>query len=320
MRILKFRAQKIIYNITAFLFVASFAFSAPHAQAQNATSKDVLKILQQVHQQADGLLMAEFVDPSSLPPKRNYSKRYPRHVYHKARDVSEMMSKLSLMHQLQTSNLSSYQTKALVPTDVLNIVVNMKEQMDVMADYFEVEPQSDEQTENQESLGAVTPTDVYASIAHLQDKLIAIGAVPPKPNDVFKAATIIFDDIQAIARKEGRPDTSSMSGVDEDLTPRDTYVLAFELFSEMNALLEGKPDNFIRGDIVRPYTSQIQKPSPQHVLDLLINMQAEIHALNLAYETNFSYIDQMDKTYAGKTPSDVHYVLRDVKSLLRQFN
>lgn len=320
MNILMSRTKKIFYNTAVFIFVVSLIFSAPLAQAQEASAEEMFEMLQQIHQRADQLLAAEFIDPNTLRPQRDYAKRLPRHVYHKARDVGKMLNDLTLLHQLPTPNLPDYKAQTLTLSDVKNLVVTIKERVDVLADYFKLEPQSVANTESVRSLRIVTSTDVYKSLAHLQAKLIAIGAPLPKPNDVFRIAENIFGDIQTIARMQGKPETASVPEVRQNITPKATYSLAYDLLLDMKTLLKGKADNFVTGGIVPPHMPAIKDPSSPDVLDLLINIQAEIHNLRSSYGAAFNNSHQQIEKFTGKTPQDVYRTLFMTQSLLWQFN
>jgi len=235
-------------------------------------------------------------------------------VYHKARQTYETLSQLLLFHGLPTPPAPDYVAVPITPVDVLVLVQHLQKGVAQLADYFElshlptpIKPPSE-----------ASATDVYQSLAALDSKFIALGALPPTANKVFAISQTIFDDIHTIARLKNIP-PPPVAELTRNITPKESYALAYDILQDMQALLKGKNKNFVAEGIISPHTTPIQTPTPNHVLDLLVNIQAEIHDLRLGYNTpyNKSAHNESGAT-AGKTPQDVYQSLYMTQTLLWQ--
>lgn len=295
--------------------VCSVLASQP-AFAQSGSSAENFAVLQKTRAFLDGVAQADFIPPST-DPQKTFVLRQPRHVYYKARHVATTLNRLMILHGLPTPALPNLVIGSISKDDVQQLISHIAQGAESLSDYFDA-PFTPPTTTS--LLAEVTPTQVYQALDTLEHKLISLGALPPTPNDVFIISQHVLDSLQLIARAQEKEDTVTPSPLTKPITPKAAYTLAHELMQDLQALIKNKGSNFIAGGILVPHSPIVAAPKPEDVLDLLVNIQAEIHALRIAYKVNTSKNTSPYSGVAGKTPQDVYQLLYMAQTVLWQFN
>ena len=138
------------------------------------------------------------------------------------------------------------------------------------------------------------PSDVYAMLARCELRLAKLGTTFG-PSDCYREAGLLERELEVLSAarqvKVTAPPATGLAGK----KPADCYAAAHELFAALAPLSKDIP--------IQAPAARTGELKPAHVLDLLSQALADIHALRIAAGRKDSL--RLPELVAGKAPGDV---------------
>ncbi|WP_089728113.1 hypothetical protein [Candidatus Thiosymbion oneisti] len=246
---------------------------------------------------------------STKPPKVkvNLTKRMPRHVLQKTREVYGDVQKLRKLKGLDEKALPSFPVRTVKPADVRGLADK------TLADVKEVRKKVGAAAPTAAPLpSGKEPTDVYAELMQVKASIGGLGVPETTPNDAYQVALTIISDIEKVRAAKGIKVAVADPAAAKGKKPKDVYKEAYKLLGKVKALT--KKDGYgVPGGVVMP--NKLDGPiTPTEVIDILNNILAEVGAIKVAVGATAA--TEFPGKQSGKTPSDVYNALRKAEALV----
>ena len=232
------------------------------------------------------------------PQEVGLGPRQPRHVLQEARQVHEQVQVLRYLYGLEPRSLPPLEADQVGPEQVLAVVRDTVESVREVSALFGLDVDETLPPERTE----VLPEQVYAALLDLGRWIQALGLPAIVPNDVYRVAAALRQQVEALARLRGvtlppRPRPS------RDKTPSDAHAAATALSQAMADLVAGDDEFHVAGGVLVPAT--VPSPlTPFDVMQVLQSLLADSFAVNRAAGSRSPL--ELPPPLAGRSPSDVY--------------
>ncbi len=248
--------------------------------------------LELMHESNDSMPIVD-IDAPELTPRR------PRHVMQKAREVLLKVQLLRRINGLAQNDLPPMPLHEVRPADVKAVVDLIRRDLAALRSIFGVT----KAPFSAPNPTGKTPTDVYSDLVRAGEQLDGLGIPRIVPNDVYRVALTIVDDLEKVRIARGVTEAVPTLLGSKDKQPSDVYAKAFEILRALGALTSENPDIEIPGGIVL-LNRRSGRIEPAHVMDLLNNILAEISAIKVTVGARS--LTEFAPPQAGRTPSHVY--------------
>jgi hypothetical protein len=268
------------------------------ASAQNITPSHVYQVVDNVN--GELALMHEANGSKAKMDKKApaLTKRRPRHVIQKAREVFSKVQELRKINGLATNPVPGFPVREVKPADVKQIVAAILKNVRDLRPKFKIAKPSP----NVALASGKNPTDVYGNLALSGRQVDGLGIPRVVPNGVHQLAMTIIGDLEMIRAKRGLTGKIAMESGAKRKKPKHVWNRGYELLTGLKSLTTSNPNFAIPGGVVLP-NKRSGKIRPGHVMDLLNNVLAEISAIKVKVGANTP--TKIAEMPSGKTPSNV---------------
>ncbi|CAK0752438.1 conserved hypothetical protein [Gammaproteobacteria bacterium] len=235
--------------------------------------------------------------------------RYPRHVFQKAREVLIKVEMLRSLNGLSENPVPVFPVTEIKPANVLKMLDTALQDLTELRPIFKVT----KKIAPAPLLPGKVPTDVYGNLQKASNSLDGLGIPKTVPNDVYRLALMIVDDLEKIRAARGKTDPVNATTGTTGKKPLDTYNRTFEILEALKAKVEIDPALKITGGIVLP-NRRTGAITPSYVLDLENNVLAELSAIKAV--TSISSPTVLPPPPQGKTPSDTYDLLTKALTMI----
>lgn len=275
---------------------------APAAGAQEAEPKHVFRVAQTMMKEVALLHRADLRD-FKRPEVREIPGRKPRHVLMEARRVYESVQELRFLNGLERKELEPVPVRHVRPADVREMGDRALADLRNLREVYGVEEVVEQPPLREE----ITPTDVHVKFRELQAALRTLGVPAIVPNDVYRRAEMLANELDKLAEHYGVPGRQPVDEPSTDKTPPDVYARVVELGERVAALAEDAPDLDVPGGVSRPPDPD-HEPTPADVLGVIRLLLADVTAIKA--ELGIESPAEVPPQRVGRTPSDVYDLAR----------
>lgn len=284
----------------AMLAVGSILISAP-AVAQ-ITPSHVYQVVDTINAELAAMHEANASTPKVDEGAPALTPRNPRHVIQKAREVLQKIEVLRSLNGLPENPVPPFPVAELTAGNVKALVdVAYKELVELRPVFkvTKVVPQAPLPTDK-------TPTDNYAHLQKASDALDGLGIPKTVPNDVFRLALMIADDLEKVRAARGKTGPVEAATGATGKKPLDVYNRTFDILEQLKAKVESDPALKIPAGVILP-NRRSGAVTPTQALDLENNLLAELGSIKFVVGATSPTV--MPPPPQGKTPSDTYDVL-----------
>ncbi|MFZ5609325.1 MAG: hypothetical protein ACOY99_06925 [Pseudomonadota bacterium] len=281
----------------------AFSLLSPSMAWARASSAKIHQEIAALERELDAFHAANLSHPLADPGAPPLTQRQPRHVYQKAREVFVKVQKLRGLHQLETRPVPLLAPREVALGDVHRLVKAIRTDLDGLRPAYKVTaiPGEDDDPAQEG-----TPSDLYAALDMVSRSLDGLGLARQMPNDVLQVALTIIGELEAIRQCRGLAAPPAVAKNTEGKQPKDNYARAFALHQALKTLSESS-ERFAIPDGVRLLNPRTGPIRPEHVLDLLNNVLADVIALKARLGVRHTL--PFAPTQSGATPSHVYDAL-----------
>lgn len=299
----RFSAPRTLSVVKIFAGAAllAVAFAGTPAVAQ-ITPSHVYQVVDTINAELAAMHQANASQPRFDDSAPVLTPRRPRHVVQKAREVLLKVQMLRVLNGLPENPVPDYPTRELTPSDsklmvdaILRDLRDLRAKFNVAGEPAPAALQSDR-----------TPTDVYANLQKASDQLDGLGIPKTVPNDVYRLAIMIVDDLEKIRTVRGKTTPIPVPADVPGKKPLDTYSRVFEILESLKAKVDADPSLKLADGVVLP-NRRTGAINPSHVLDLENNLLAELGALKVGLGIASTTV--LPKPQEGKTPTHTYSLL-----------
>ena len=278
------------------------------AIAQDITPSHVFQVIQNINAELAAMHEANASQPLVDQNAPALTPRAPRHVVQKAREVLLKVEVLRTLNGLPERPVPPFPVAEITPSHVKVLVDQaLTDLLDLRAKFNVTKP-----------ISAVplvmgkTPTDNYIDLQKASESLDGLGIPKIVPNDVYRLALVMVDDLEKIRAARGKTDTVEAPTGATGKKPLDTYNQAFAVLEQLKSKVEGDPSIKLAGGIVLP-NRRTGTITPAHVADLENNLLAELGSLKFAVGVTSPSL--LPPEPQGKNPSDTYDILTKALAL-----
>ncbi|MBT8154249.1 hypothetical protein KMP13_10135 [Epibacterium ulvae] len=281
---------------TAVFAAACFAL-AGGLHAQEATPSHVFQVTEHIVQELKALNAENFSTARTITAPEDPTK--PRHVLFLVRDQWRKVQLLRFINGLKSHSLPPENIHAITPAEVKAQVEKLLVEVQELRSAYGLG--ASEITAELPS--GKTPTDVYGNLLQISAELDALGVPSTVPNDVYRLAASVVENLEGLAQRENIALTRAELPKSKGRTPTDAYAAALDLIAAIQNLASTKEAFAIQGGITVP-TAAAGSKSPSDVIVVLSRAQADVMALLNAAKSQGQLTTA--EYEGGKTPSDVY--------------
>jgi hypothetical protein len=290
----------------AFLLI----WSCRPGNSGEVTPSGVYQVVETINGELSALLAASGGYSGPVVDRPLPTRRQPRHVLQKAREVMLKVQVLRAENGLPETQLPPFPTTEATPADSkLMVTAILRDVLDLRSKFNVTTP-----VLPAPEVAGKTPTDVYAGLQRASDTLDALGVPRTMPNDVCRLAVMINEELEGIlvARKRTQPAFIAAPGTGSK-TPEDVYAQAYTVLDRLRAKVEADPGLTILGGIVLP--NRRDPPlTPNDILDLENSLLAELGAIEATL--GIASRIPVPPLIRGRTPSDIFDLLARAQALV----
>lgn len=282
-----FRLFLATASIAGSILLSNVAFAA-------TTPSDIYKITEDIKAE-----LAFFHDANISESKTSilhHSARKPRHVLQKAREVFLKVQLLRKSKGLSENKLAPFEVKNVTPGDVGDLMDKVLKDLQGLRVEYETEAPTAVALVDGKS-----PSDVYANTADISVSIDALDIASVVPNDAYRIAMTINNDLELIRKAKGITKFIVMPTASKGKSPFDVLNKVHEVFAKLKKL-SAQQGFEVKGGIEAPSIPK-GKVSPAIVLDAQNNALADIGAIKKS--AGVKAPTQVVEQPSGKTPSDV---------------
>jgi len=282
---------------------------SPVSNAQSITPSHVYQVVDQVNAELTLLFAADLATPPKSAGEPEKAKRNPGHVISKAREALMKVQTLRYVNGLILKTVKTSPVRKIVPADVKGIVDQL------LVDVRELRP-AYKITQKAPDIAlkpGKSPTDVYNNLSISLAMIDALNIPKTAPNDVYRAALSIVDDIIKIRAGSGVKARVRKPAKSKGKKPADAYNQGYAILVSVKKLGATSSKLAALSKIVLP-TRKTKKISPAAVLELLNNVSAELLPFKMMVGANKP--SKIAKPQSGKTPSDVFDITAYAQALV----
>lgn len=285
-------------NLIGYLSILAVLGAGAPALAQGITPSHVYQVVDNIN--GELALLHESNGSKSRTDKKApaLTKRRPRHVIQKAREVLLKVQALRKINGLAAKSVPTLPVREVRPADVKNIVTRVLGDIRELRAKFGVSKPSPAAS----LTTGKTPTDVYGNLLRTGLQLDGLGIPRIVPNDVHQVALTIISDIEMIRAARGLTKKVAFKGGTKRKKPKHVFQHSFKLMQAIKNLSEKKFDFAVPGGVVLP-NNRSGRIKPGHVIDLLNKVLAEIAAIKVKLGVTTPTV--LAPAQSGKTPSNV---------------
>lgn len=301
-------AFRTCYPARSYRFVAATVcvllavFAGGAASAQQITPSHVNQVVDELVLELELLHDANFSAADLSSVNLNLTARRPRHVLQKGREVFLKVQSLRFINGLPPRELPAMPVREIKPSDVKRMVDDVLSSARELRSVYGVTAVAKKPALQ----SGLKPTDVYRTLIRASAMVDQLGVPGTVPNDVYRVALTINNEIELIRAKVGINVSVPAGARSKGKSPADAYNQGFALLNGLKSLTEGIAEYKIPGGVVLP-TKKTGAITPSDVLDLLNNILAELSAIKV--KTGVATSTQLVAAQSGKTPSDVYDAL-----------
>lgn len=288
------------------LFLA--AVQPSPARAQDITPSHVFQVIENINAELAGMHEANASQPKVDESAPALTPRFPRHVVQKAREVLLKVELLRTLNGLPENPVPPFPVTEITPGNVKMIVDQaLTDLLDLRAKFNVTKPV----TTTPLVMGK-TPADNYANLQKASDSLDGLGIPKIVPNDVYRLALVMVDDLEKIRAARGKTDPVDAPAGATGKKPLDTYNQAFAVLEKLKSKVETDPSIKLVGGIVLP-NRRTGAITPSHVADVENNLLAELGSIKFAVGATSPSV--LPPEPQGKTPSETYDILTKALAL-----
>lgn len=293
-------------KVSAIVAAALIGLSAP-LSAQEATPNHVYQVTDQILQELKALNSENFSKAGAV--KLSNDPTSPRHVLFLVRDQWRKVQLLRFMNGLNSNSLAPATVHEVRPQEVKDYVNKMLVEVQALRSAYGLPP-SDIKAPLP---SGKKPVDVYANLMRISAELDALGVPATVPNDVYRVAASISQNLETLASAKGVDVSSYTAPASTGRTPRDAYTAALELIGAMQTLAEMDQTYQVKGGLSVPVAADGPK-SPADVILVLSRALADTMAMMNSADVGNTVATAPYE--GGKTPSDVYNTITYARLLV----
>lgn len=282
---------------TSFLALLVVAGIGSTSFAQGVTPSHVYQAVDRVNNE---LALMHEANSSKAKVDKNapaLTPRRPRHVLQKAREVLLKVQALRQINGLAVKAVPALPVRDVKPADVKGLVDAILADTKDLRAKFSVGKAAAEPA----LPSGKTPTDVYANLMRASLQVDGLGIPRVVPNDVYQVALTIIDDLEKVLAAKGATTKVALVTGSKGKKPKHVFANGMKLLARIKEITS-TADLAIPSGVVMP-NSRKGKIRPEHVMDLLNNVLAEIGAIKA--KIGVTSPTELAQAPSGKTPSDV---------------
>ncbi len=270
---------------------------ATTAMAQGTTPNHVFQVTEQIMLELKQLNAENFSTARDIQAPMDEAN--PRHVLFLIRDQWRKVQLLRFINGLESNSLPPAVIRDVTPTEVKTQVDRLLIEVQALRSAYGLEAASDILVPLPNDK---TPTQVYANLLRISAELDALGVPATVPNDVYRVAASIVENLDYLAKRENIDTSHIVQRSAIGRTPQDAYYAGLELISALKNLAEMNSELSVQGGIAIPHSDETKK-TPGDVIVVLSRALADVMALMNAADTRPAMLTAPYE--GGKTPSDV---------------
>ncbi len=283
-------------KVSAVVAAAFIGWTAP-LLAQEATPNHVFQVTDKILQELQQLNAENF--SKAAPVETLQYSTAPRHVLFQIRDQWRKVQLLRFMNGLNSNSLAPATVHQVTPQEVKDNMTQMLMEVQALRSAYGL-PASDITAPLP---SGKKPADVYAKLMQISAELDALGVPATVPNDVYRVAASISQNLETLAAAKGVTIDDVAHPHSSGRTPNDVYVAALDLIAAMQSLVEQDQSYEIKGGISVPSSKEGAK-TPAEVIRVLSRTLADTMAMMHSARVGKTVI--IAPYQGGKTPSDVY--------------
>ncbi|MCK0069367.1 hypothetical protein [Kordiimonas laminariae] len=292
------------------IFAAGLMIFSPVVKAQSAKPADVLLVVDTVKEELKLLFKASLMTAPSLKRLELNPKR-PRHVYQKAREVFLKVQVLRRLNGLDEMRLPEAPTSEVTPANVRDLVYASRDGLQELYPLYWIAEVSVEVPKKNNA----SPTDVYQGLQGVSQLVDALGIPPVVPNDVYRIAQVIEQDMGKLyAARMGQAYSGSLPEPASGKSPKDVYEAEMAFLADLKAFTESAENAAIPAGISIPPQFE-GRITPGRVLEIANSVLAEVGSLKVLAGADMR--QELPEPPAGRTPSNVYDRIVTAHQLLR---
>lgn len=292
---------------------AGLMIISPAVSAQSAKPADVLLVVDTVREELKLMFKASLSTPPTVQ-RLDLNPKRPRHVYQKAREVFLKVQVLRRLNGLKETRLPAAPTSEVTPANVRDLVYASRDGLKELYPLYWI-PETEVSASKKNN---ASPTDVYQGLHGLSQLVDALGIPPIVPNDVFRIAQVIEQDMGKLYEaRMGQAYSGSLPEPARGKSPKDVYDAEMALLADLKAFTESAENAAIPAGISIPPQFE-GRITPGRVLEIGNSVLAEIGSLKVLASADMR--QELPAPPAGRTPSNVfdritaaHQILRALK-------
>ena len=197
-------------------FFSPRSAAASEADRRGATPSHVYRAVQDMIAEIN--ILREELGVYDYPPMAELQEdRMPIHVYAKTLEVLSKVGRIQRRFGVPAGQVGQIPFKEVVPGDVLGNVEHIIEELRSIKAQMVINREIEPTT----LVGGKTPSLVYKSLADASFMLDGLRGRPLTPDDVFRNASYILDEMELIAAKLRVPLVLEPPRIEESKTPTD---------------------------------------------------------------------------------------------------
>ena len=302
------KTPRSIRVATSFILLVMASTQPNQANAQSITPSHVFQVIENINAELAAMHEANSSQPSVDQNAPTLTPRAPRHVVQKAREVLLKVELLRTLNGLPEHPVPPFPVAEITPGHVKVLVDQaLADLLDLRANFNVTKPVSAVPL-----VMGKTPTDNYADLQKASESLDGLGIPKIVPNDVYRLALVMVDDLEKIRAARGKTDVIEAPTGATGKKPLDTYNQAFAVLEQLKSKIEADPSIKLAGGIVLP-NRRTGAIIPAHVADLENNLLAELGSLKFAFGVTSPSL--LPPEPQGKNPSDTYDILTKALAL-----
>ncbi|SDG43335.1 hypothetical protein SAMN05216241_11243 [Limimonas halophila] len=278
--------------------------------AQTTKPKHVHRLAETMLAELELLYRADLRD-FELPEVPEVSGRKPRHVLMEVRRVYESTQRLRYLNGLERRSLDPVPVRHVRPADVGEMAERTLKQLRTLRKVYGIEAE----VERPALRDGIVPSDVYVEVRKVQAALRGLGVPAIVPNDVYRRAQMLANELDKLAEHFGVPGRQPVEEPSSGKTPAQVYKRVAGLAEHMRAVVASAPDLSIPGGVT-PSPEPPETPTPADVLALVRLLLADTTAIKA--ELGIDSPAAVPDRPVGRTPSDVYDVVRVCGEMLNR--
>ena len=254
-----------------------------------------------------GELLSADLSKNGLAPEPDLTPCRPRHVLRLATNVFENVQAVRKLNGLQVTTARNTEAVEVKPADVVVMLDDAIKSTRALGKVYKVAFSFTPPSKRNN----ISPDNVMAKLRSVNSGLIELGAPKVLPNDVYRIALSIDQQLAPLAPEKSRSLKADGSGV-KKATPAQALSEALSLVKDLDALSKSSVKMALpKGVIAPPTPPKGEKVTPADVLLATQFALADVYSLSVVLGNKQPL--KLPDVQSGRNPADVKNVLASAR-------